>query len=225
MNTTANFANLSNSELVAFYNDCAAKLGTRPVTRFSDRAAAVRRCEKLSNELIEKLALEAEAAAEQSTVERSSDEVAIDTLDAEMLGTYGRLDCPACGVHLSNGVGEDRQEVNGRVIRHERFQFECLACGAEFGPAVERRAPAQPTGIPRPALAASLKLDRTLRCCDTGETWKNAYRMWKEHSDWMTSAQQDRLTRELYTAAKAGERRVVTVNGRSFELVNVPSAA
>lgn len=73
----------------------------------------------------------------------------------------------------------------------------------------------------RAAMKESLKLDRTIKCVETGETWKNAYRMWKEHQDWMTTSQQDRLTAQLYAAAKTGEQKVVTVNGRSFILVNV----
>lgn len=73
----------------------------------------------------------------------------------------------------------------------------------------------------RPVMKSSLKLDRTIICLDTKETWKNAYQMWREHKDWMTSAQQDRLTHQLYAAAKAGEQDVITINNRKFMLVNV----
>lgn len=44
--------------------------------------------------------------------------------------------CPHCDIDLSNGVGEHLQEVNDQVIRHDEFQFECLSCGIEFGPAI-----------------------------------------------------------------------------------------
>lgn len=205
----------STAALVEFYNAHA----PQPVKRFSDRRTAERRCLALLAEV------PADAPLPASQLELTpAAEPVLDALDGEMLRSFGQISCPGCGVHLSNGVGQHGDEVNGRPIRHERFQFECLACGYEFGPAVARRA-ASPTGEKRPVLAASLRLDRTIRCCDTGETWKNAFRMWKEHSDWMTSAQQDRLTAQLYAAAKAGERRTVTINGRSFELVNVPGAA
>ena len=73
----------------------------------------------------------------------------------------------------------------------------------------------------RPVMKTSLKLDRTIECVDTGETWKNAYQMWRAHQDWMTSSQQDRLTAQLYAAAKNGEQKVLVINDRSFRLVNV----
>jgi hypothetical protein len=44
-------------------------------------------------------------------------------------------ECPHCGVHLSNGVIEAGGETaDGEMIRLE-LQFECMACGEEFGPA------------------------------------------------------------------------------------------
>lgn len=78
-----------------------------------------------------------------------------------------------------------------------------------------------PTGKERPVMKTSLKLDRTIRCVETGGEWLNAHRMWVDNPDWMTSSQQDRLTARLYAAAKRGERERVEVNGRTFELVNV----
>jgi hypothetical protein len=80
--------------------------------------------------------------------------------------------------------------------------------------------PAQPKVLKRPSMSESLRLPRTIRCLNTGETWPNAYRMWVARPDWMSSAQQDRLTRELYRAAKVGELKVVEVNSRQFQLVN-----
>lgn len=74
---------------------------------------------------------------------------------------------------------------------------------------------------PRPEMKNSLRLDRTIRCVNTKQKWKNAYQMWRENPDWMTSSQQDRLTAQLYSAAKQGERRRVTINSRTFELVHV----
>jgi hypothetical protein len=44
--------------------------------------------------------------------------------------------CPSCGIHLSNGVGVHNQEVNGELVKHEAFEYACLACGHEFGPAI-----------------------------------------------------------------------------------------
>jgi hypothetical protein len=58
----------------------------------------------------------------------------LDTSSVHGFETHGFVACPHCGTHLSNGVGEDGQEVNGKYIRHSKFQFACLACGEEFGP-------------------------------------------------------------------------------------------
>ena len=77
---------------------------------------------------------------------------------------------------------------------------------------------------PRPAMRASLALDRTLLCLETDETWPNAFRMWRARPDWMTGAQVDRLTAQLYAAAKRGEHATVVVNGRSFKLLRAPAA-
>ena len=73
----------------------------------------------------------------------------------------------------------------------------------------------------RPSMKASLKLDRTIICLSSGETWKNAYQMWRERPEWLTSAQQDRLTAQLYAAAKVGEQKIIQINERSFMLVSV----
>lgn len=76
--------------------------------------------------------------------------------------------------------------------------------------------------VKRPVLSASLSLDRTITCITTGEVFKNAHRMWVANPDWMTGGQQDRLTQQLYAAAKRGEHVVVEINNREFQLVNAP---
>jgi hypothetical protein len=76
----------------------------------------------------------------------------------------------------------------------------------------------------RPVMKDSLKLDRTLICLSSGEIWKNAYQMWRERPEWLTSAQQDRLTAQLYAAAKIGEQKIIQINERSFMLVSVSRA-
>lgn len=72
----------------------------------------------------------------------------------------------------------------------------------------------------RPAMVTSLKLDRRIMCLENNESWTNAYRMWLANPTWMTSSQQDRLTAQLYAAAKEGKRIIVTVAGRRFRLVS-----
>lgn len=77
------------------------------------------------------------------------------------------------------------------------------------------------TEIKREAQKTSMKLDRRISVVGSGEIYKNACAMWKANPTWMTSAQEDRLTKVLYAAAKRGEKIVVEINGRAFELVNI----
>lgn len=51
------------------------------------------------------------------------------------------VNCPHCGIHLSNGFGVHLQEVDGKEIKHKAFEYACLACGEEFGPAIAEEAP------------------------------------------------------------------------------------
>lgn len=84
--------------------------------------------------------------------------------------------------------------------------------------------PPEPVKPDRPNMKDSLKLDRTIRCVEpdgSHRTWPNAHQMWKQNPDLITSSQQDRLTKQLYAAAKQGVRLVVTINGYQFSLVNV----
>lgn len=59
---------------------------------------------------------------------------------AELRNVGGFRHCPGCNIDLHNGVGEHNQEVNGKYIKHDQFQYACLGCGAEFGPAIKRKA-------------------------------------------------------------------------------------
>ena len=142
-----------------------------------------------------------------------------------LLNTYGFTHCPKCGEHLSNGVGEHQQEVNGKKIKHDEFQFECLACGEEFGPSIHKASESEGerahSATQADTMKTSLKLDRTITCTETELVYDNAHRMWKANPTWMTSSQQDTLTAKLYAAAKKGEKLVVEINGRHFYLCNV----
>jgi hypothetical protein len=84
------------------------------------------------------------------------------------------------------------------------------------------RAAAEPK---RAAMATSLKLDRRVVLLQTSQVWPNAHQMWRQNPDWMTSAQQDRLTQRLYAAAKASQRDYVRVGERTFCLLQVPGCA
>ena len=162
---------------------------------------------------------------------QSAKEETIAEEGVRLLNTYGFTHCPKCGEHLSNGVGEHQQEVNGKKIKHDEFQFECLACGEEFGPSIHKASESEGerahSATQADTMKTSLKLDRTIavRYEVEGEKkyeqFKNAYQMWKANPTWMTSSQQDTLTAKLYAAAKKGDKITVEINGRAFELMNV----
>ncbi len=121
MTASIDLSTATSKELVAFFNS----LSDKKVTRFADRATALLR--------IGKLIRTPEVAAARKAAKN--------TLSADESSVYGQTihghtHCPACGTHLSNGIGEHNQDVNGKPIKHDRFQFACLACGEEFGPAI-----------------------------------------------------------------------------------------
>ena len=118
---------------------------------------------------------------------------------------------------LANGVGEHLQEVNGVHIKHERFQYECLGCGEEFGPEIAPLAVRTVKAMgPRPAMVESLKLDRRIVHVETGEVYANACRVWK--AGLVSSSQCDRMSAALYGAAKRNDFSAVKVNGHTFVL-------
>jgi hypothetical protein len=102
-----------------------------PVKRFSDRKTAERRCADL---------IESAAAVHG-------------------FSAHKQTNCPSCGAHLSNGVGEHGDEVNGKVSRHEHSQFVCLGCGEEFGPSIRRA----PVSAERSAGIAASWCDKAIR--------------------------------------------------------------
>ncbi len=191
-------------ELVAYYN---AHSGRPPVKKFTDRATAERRC--------------AELAAKHPVIDPVDTPLTALILaeaEASVFGyaEHGHINCPGCGAHLSNGVGEHGDEVNGTRVKHERFKYECLACGQEFGPEIQKpanRAPARKMG-PRPVMAESLKLDRRIVHLPSGKVYANACQVWK--AGLVSASQGDRLSAELYRAAKRKEYLVLTVNGQQF---------
>lgn len=198
-----NFQTATMQELVAYYNLRAEK----PVKRFSDRRAAERRCAELAAELAAPQLIQ----AVEPVVEVDAGE------GVHGYSTHGLTHCPHCGTHLCNGVGEHMQEVNGTYVKHEKFQYECLGCGEEFGPEIQKRAASGKVAGPRPAMVESLKLDRRIVNLETNEVYANACRVWK--AGLVSAAQGDRLSAELYKAAKTGDlHKQVTVNGRRFAL-------
>lgn len=69
--------------------------------------------------------------------------------DQHLVSAYGTAHCPACGVHLSNGVlqdGDEKGDGTGHKMRLTH-RFECMGCGEGFGPEV-KRSERKPTANP-----------------------------------------------------------------------------
>jgi hypothetical protein len=198
-----NVKSASAVELLAFYN---AHSGREAVKRFADRRSAEKRVSIL-------------LAERQFNVPTPLPEV--DAEDARYITDYGVAYCPSCRIHLSNGVGHHMQDVNGKPVRHSKFQFECLGCCEEFGPLIGRSVNGRPVTSmgPRPAMVESLKLDRRIMHVDTNVVYANANRVFK--AGLVSSAQGDRLSATLYRAAKVGNRQEhVVINNLTFRLAD-----
>jgi len=234
--TKLNVTAATTAELIAFYN---ANTGGNPVKKFADRKTAERRVQALLDEI----AAEDEGYGEPQLDAASEDmaNMAEECKTAEVLGLQARETvpaskpmapigshflgnvhsylCPHCGIDLENGVGEHDQEVNGKHIKHNNFEYMCLGCGGEFGPAIATKKPSISTGKVRPEMTASLKLDRQIREVTSNLIFDNACRVWK--AGLVSSAQCDRLSSTLYGEAKKGNRLMsVTINGHVFTLEN-----
>lgn len=60
-----------------------------------------------------------------------------DTSSISDFDVHGQTHCPSCGIHLSNGICGHEGEVNGkRVVFTKNHEYWCMACEAEFGPAI-----------------------------------------------------------------------------------------
>jgi hypothetical protein len=131
------------------------------------------------------------------------------------------VNCPHCGIHLSNGVttyedlrsDKSNHNVDLSDMTHE---YMCLGCCGYFGPELKARKAAVPTGKARPAMAESLKLDRRITHVETGIVYENACRVWK--AGLVSASQGDRLSAALYSAAKKGDYISIQINGHTFTL-------
>lgn len=205
MSTSLNVGSATSAELLSFYN---AHSGLGQLKRFADRKAAEKRVTAL-------------LAERQFNVPTPLPEVR--AKDARYIRDFGVAHCPSCRTHLSNGVGQDRQEVNGRIIHHKRLEFQCLGCGEEFGPLVGTtyafaRSCKPPAPVnPRPAMSESIKLNREIKHEESGTIYGNANQVYK--AGLVSSSQCDRLSALLYGAAKRGDRTLqVVINGHTFHL-------
>jgi len=60
--------------------------------------------------------------------------------DKETKNEYGMVDCPHCGIHLSNGVTTNDYQLDSNLPGLKKFEYMCLACNKEFGPNLEKKA-------------------------------------------------------------------------------------
>lgn len=236
--TLINVRTATMAQLVEFFN---ANTGGNPVKKFADRPTAEKRVSKLVEEMSAEVAhkggfniaegsngltaadfgveLDDDVIQLADHALRVSAESSEDDGTVSAFSSHNLTHCPSCGIHLSNGIGAHGDEFNGKRIKHEHFEYVCLACNAEFGPALPtvKKVTAHKVG-PRPAMAQSLKIDRRIVDLLTGEEYANACQVWK--AGLVSAAQGDRLSAVLYGAFKKTGNRdtTVLVNGHTFRL-------
>lgn len=111
---------LPTKDVLAIYN----AITKKDVKKFSSRVAGLRQTTKAmvdldGDERQERVLRIHERNAnspKEAPVQKSLTE------EDRLLADYGHVNCPGCGVHLSNGVNSDRQG-----------HYECMACGHEWG--------------------------------------------------------------------------------------------
>lgn len=113
-----NFSTATTASLVAFYNHNVA--ADKQIKKFADRKTAERRVQAI---------LDAQEAAQQAERSKPSG-----------FEIHGQMDCPCCGIDLMNGVSQDGDDVNGKPLRHDTHEFECMGCGGGFGKELRRAA-------------------------------------------------------------------------------------
>jgi hypothetical protein len=113
-------AQMTTAELIAEYN----ALTGKSIKKFSSRSAGESQLVKVRP-----------TTAPKKETKVSENESSVYAFESHFL-----THCPSCGTHLSNGVGEHGQEVNGKAIKHDEFEFACLACEHEFGSPIRKTA-------------------------------------------------------------------------------------
>lgn len=107
------------------------------VGAYEGRQAA--RDAKAAENLVGKIVSQKEVSFEIEAELIEAEEIEAEEAKPTGFEEHGLTHCPVCGTHLSNGVGEHGQEVNGKPVKHAEFKYCCLACEAEFGPAIEAK--------------------------------------------------------------------------------------
>ena len=122
-----NIRNETTAALVAFYNANVA--ADKQIKKFADRATAEMRASKLFASIVE--AQDEANRAKYESVRRSQ---------VSGFEIHGQADCPSCGIDLRNGVSQHGDDVNGKPLRHDTHEFECMGCGCGFGNLLRRAA-------------------------------------------------------------------------------------
>lgn len=81
-------------------------------------------------------------------------------IDKEYRESYGVVHCPHCGIHLSNGVISDDNQACEGLPRLEKHEFECMACGEEFGPLLKPRKAKKPAAPRKAKQKAGIKIEK-----------------------------------------------------------------
>jgi hypothetical protein len=132
-----NVQTATTAELVAFYN--ANVPADKQIKKFADRKTAERRVQPMADQLARESAADDReiAAWNAGSATPEAPEYGANVSGFEV---HGHTDCPHCGIHLSNGVSQHGDDVNGKPLRHDTHHFECMGCGGGFGALIKRAA-------------------------------------------------------------------------------------
>lgn len=88
---------------------------------------------------------------------------AVNEADQELMLACGHVNCPSCGIHLSNGLSDfegmvDQHGSVGAAYKLQKHEWACMGCDHEFGKEIEapaKGAKANKTGRTYPNRAHS----------------------------------------------------------------------
>lgn len=83
--------------------------------------------------------------------------------------------CPHCGIHLDNGCAYHDPRL-GAAYTNEEYEYACLGCGGEFGPAIKSKAKSKPK-------AQAKDTDHSTVLKPTKLVWDIAEKMKAKNSD------------------------------------------
>ena len=117
--------------LVDFYNMHVS--ADKRVKKFQDRATAERRVNALLDVQEAEARADAREIAAWDAGSATPEAPEHDRSKPSGFEVHGQMDCPHCGIDLCNGVSQHGDDVNGKPLRHDTHEFECMGCGGGFG--------------------------------------------------------------------------------------------